>query len=245
MLLDIFLETWIIKFSHVGKIACQTHLVKAEELSMFEVGYLRLQQVSCCVVLDISEAFLLFLIRLVFLTWLLMSQAMYKMHQRLKLPFALESMPLTVLRTFSAFVVHSHKAELKGVACATVQEEAPLEKFNRNLIPCSVASKSMIDWYTIQYGNLDHVPLFSISDKDCACRGYLLEKATDTFAFLKLLRVFHPTWWKAQVTNLVSILSWRFGASKTLGTVEFPSEPKRSLDVKGYQSMWFKGYVIC
>ncbi len=85
--------------------------------------------------------------------------------------------------------------------------------------------------------------LFSISDKDCACRGYLLEKATDTFAFLKLLRVFHPTWWKAQVTNLVSILSWSFGASKTLGTVEFPSEPKRSLDVKGYQSMWFKGYV--
>lgn len=83
--------------SHVGKIACQTHLVETEELSMPCFRYL-------------------------------MSQAMYNMHQRLKLPFASicsrtnAAMPLTVLRTFTAFVVHSHNAELKGVACATVQE---------------------------------------------------------------------------------------------------------------------------
>lgn len=31
---------------------------------------------------------------------------------------------------------------------------------------------------------------------------------------------------------------------KARGTVEFPSEPKWSLDVKGYQSMSFKGYLI-
>ena len=31
---------------------------------------------------------------------------------------------------------------------------------------------------------------------------------------------------------------------KARGTVEFPPEPKWSLDVKGYQSMSFKGYLI-
>ena len=100
---------------------------------------------------------------------LLMSQAMYNMNQRQKLPFALEPMPqcpwlfcelslhlwfIRTMQSWKALLVRQFKKQ-------------KLEEFNQNLIPRSVASKSMVHQYTIQYGNLDYIPLGNFRQKLC------------------------------------------------------------------------------